>query len=473
MLRPQSRRLRVTLLTMTACLGVLSLGPSVFAQGRKGPVRQGTSADSSKHKRPLLGRKKKARAQQRQTDNSRRAAEPDASQSVAEADRPSVGVPIKENLTSEGGGDTLMVDTSTDGLGPEFERAPGNRSIWEPLDRNGPLGLEDLIRIALHYDPEVMRRYEDIAIEEAAKAAEKDWDDPEIRFAFGRDYDVETGRPYTVTEERIRDSKGRDITNEFARDSIRGNSSSNRNTRNTREFTRERTTTKVTPGIDGDRREEITRTESVESRSDLNRGTQIDSSGFSAPSGSSSSERTKSSTTERTQTFESNAFDPTHPDYGFRIRVRWDLPDFLRMRQRLRQADAEIGIAKVEYEDERRRVETKVTDLYEKVEYLYALDAVDRALQVRAQNYLDALIKRNEENQRLSADLAAGGTSAKDINDYIDRVGADDIESARGEVLNLRSSASDAMVEPSVRQSSSWPKSLTSAIRIRSFLPTP
>ncbi|MCB1096725.1 MAG: TolC family protein [Verrucomicrobiae bacterium] len=343
--------------------------------------------------------------------------------------------------------DTESITVTEGSLNKELTQAESSSELqWSPDDRGfeqsapntGMLGLKDLIELALRNSDEVLRREQEIGIAEGKRDAERDWEDPQLRISAGRDYDRELQRPYTTTERQFIDSQGRDVTDIVGRDGIKGNTSRERRIREDRGIEERKITKEVTPGIDGDRTRETIETRRKESRNESSTGSSTNSAGQSAPNRETSSESSSSTTREVRDSFESNAFDPTYPDYSYRIRVRFPIPNFLEMKQRLRQAKAEIGIAQVEHEAARRSLIGDVRNAYERIEYLFALDSFDQQLLAHAEDFLETLTTRAETNNAEIEKLSAL-PNLPNIDKFIDRVRPDEIADVRRDISKLRS----------------------------------
>ncbi|MDA0813310.1 MAG: TolC family protein, partial [Verrucomicrobia bacterium] len=354
-----------------------------------------------------------------------------------------------ENLTGASEGeDAPEIELAQPELGSDLRWSPENRSFDQSAPMSGMLGLKDLIELGLRNSEEVLRREREISIAEGNRDTIRDWEDPELRFSIGRDNDIELQRPYTTTERQLIDSEGRDVTDIFGRDLIKGNTTRERRIREEEGITERKITKEVTPGIDGTRTKEITETRSSDTRDESRSGSSTNAAGQSAPNRETSSEKSRSTSRETQHSFESNANDPTYPDSSFRIKVRFPIPNFLEMKQRLKQAKAEIGIAQVEHDAARRSLVRDIRNAYEKIEYLLALDSFDRQLLVHAEDFHQALIAQDEWYKAFEAELAAaqanspGLASSKDSidpDDFVDRVRPDELAAVRSEILTLQS----------------------------------
>ncbi|MGK0188203.1 MAG: outer membrane protein TolC [Verrucomicrobiales bacterium] len=412
------RKLFIRSTSLATCLLIMGVGEAAFAQGRKGSVhmRKGDGKRTVGILTNLFGKEKAQNTEQ-------------------ELDQRSA----KGTLKIEGDDDVTIdsessIDLDVDASNTQW--APEGRSFEQSAPSSGMLGLKDLIELALRNSAEVLNRELEIGIAEKRREAERDWEDPELRFAMSRDNDIELRRPYKTTETRYIDSNGRDVTSSVERDNIKGNTTRESSNRSEREFTTEKITQKITPGSNGDLVEETVESRSNQSRNDSIFSTSTDRSGQSSRENRSSSENTRSTRRETTRSFESNPFDPTHPDSGFRIRVRFPIPNFLERKQRLRQAAAEIGIAEAELTAARRSLIREVRDGYERIEYLVALDAFERQLLAHAEELLVAYAEQERQNSELSAQLQGTGT---DVSKLVDRVRPDEIASVRGEIFELKS----------------------------------
>lgn len=404
----------------TICLLLLLVaGDTALAQGRKGPLQRGRDGDGKRTVgilTKIFGKKKKTKDGKVEAADSSQRSEPRAN-----------GIKIEDTqqISADPSGD-IQVDV------PEAatQWAPDGRSFEDSAPPTGNLGLKDLIELALKNSDEVLNRENKIGIAEKRREAEKDWEDPELRFSVSRDNDVELRRPYKTTETRYIDSEGRDVTDSFERNQ-KGTTSRERQIRNEKNVTRERITKRVFPGIDGDRVEETVESRSLQSRKDSVSGSTTDAAGFSSSESSSGTESTRSTERETTRSFESNPWDPTHPDSGFRIRIRFPIPNFLERKQRIRQAAAEIGIAEVELDAARRQLIREVRDGYERIEYLIALDAFDRQLLAHAEDFHSTLVEQERKNKELIGQDAS-------FEKFVDRVRPDEIAAVRGEIFELK-----------------------------------
>jgi outer membrane protein TolC len=427
-------RLTLSLASFVTCLGMLSMPIGAYAQG-KGP-KLGGPVDKKEEKSsggilkrlprlPWLSKKDKSSAEQ---------PEPTKIEDV-------------ENLTSTGEG-APEIELAQPELDSDLQWSPEDRSFDQSAPMSGMLGMKDLIELGLRNSEEVLRREREISIAEGNRDTVRDWKDPELRFSIGRDNDIELQRPYTTTERQLIDSQGRDVTDIFGRDLIKGNTTRERRIREEQGITERKITKEVTPGIDGTHTKETTETRSSDTRDESRSGSSTNSVGQSAPNRESSSEKTRSTSRETQRSFESNRADPTYPDSSFRIRVRFPIPNFLEMKQRLKQAKAEVGIAEIEHEAARRSLVRDIRNAYEKIEYLLALDSFDRQVLVHAEDFHQALVAQDEKYKGFEAEVAAaeanapGLTNSKDSidpDDFVDRVRPDELSTVRSEILTLQS----------------------------------
>ncbi len=207
----------------------------------------------------------------------------------------------------------------------------------------GPLGLKELIAIALKNDQKLVELRGNITIEEAKRIAEKDWRDPELRIGRNWDNDVELQQPYD--ERRV----------EQASDSIK------RTTKDPDETVVERgsstltetTNRRVTPGANSDViRESVSRREVTK---------------LKGPDGLET----------RTDVIQRDAYqerfhgqDPLARDDDYSFRLRFYPPHPWERKARLKRADARIGLAKAELHAAEREVISWVRRQYEKLQYL-------------------------------------------------------------------------------------------------------
>ena len=370
---------------------VFGVGESVQAQSRKRPGNPGMRQKSEKRSGVGLLQKWFEKKDTPSTDTSPPAPKKQASRTVK----------IEELDVTDGS--QFELDA--------YQPSDDGALQWSPSDSSskqggpaGKLGLVDLIEVALRNSYGVLRRAEAIGVAEKRREAERDWEDPQLRLSFSRDNDVELRRPYTTTETRYTDSRGRDITSRVERDNIKGNTTRERRIRAEQGIQRERIVDRVTPGVDGVKIDRTVHSSGSETRRETRTDSTTDRAGFpSSASRESNNESTRSTSSERTRIFESNPFDPTHPDSGFRIRVRFPIPNWLERKQRLFQAAQEIRLAKIEHSDERRKLIRDVKAGYEQIEYLYALDAFDRQMLSFAETFLAEL----NEQQRAYDEVVA------------------------------------------------------------------
>jgi outer membrane protein TolC len=221
-------------------------------------------------------------------------------------------------------------------------------------DFSGPLGLKELIAIALKNNPDLVELRGEITIGEARKIAEKDWRDPELRFARSWENDKELDKPY---EERIVERSTDRIG-----DSNRDQSGSKKESA-TRTVSEE-TVRKITPGADSDTIQETT------TRRETTKGVEkgVDSKGVGERLNFNRTE-TLQRTTDRE---EFHGQDPLARDDDYSFRLRIYPPNPKEKKARLRRAQAEIDTTRAKLRSEERKVIAWVRNKYEEIQYLKA-----------------------------------------------------------------------------------------------------
>ena len=221
-------------------------------------------------------------------------------------------------------------------------------------DFPGPLGLKELIAIALKNDPNLVELRGEITIGQAKKVAEKDWRDPELRIARSWENDVELDRPYEErTVERSTDRIG---------DNNRDQSGSSKES-GTRTVTEE-TVQKVTPGANSDSiQETVTRTERTKG---VER--KINSKGEGEKLNFNRTETLQRSTDKDVY----HGQDPLARDDDYSFRLRIYPPNPKEKKARLKRAQAEINATRAELRTEEREVIAWVRDMYEECQFLKA-----------------------------------------------------------------------------------------------------
>lgn len=230
----------------------------------------------------------------------------------------------------------------------------GSKDASQPV---GEVGLRELIALALENDPELVALRLNVPVEEAKKRAAVQWRDPEIRFGYDTDDNLQLDQPYTRS--------GRETQTVTGDSSTAESGGRNGDVSQTGSSTETRTTTfqeKVIPGVDSDR---IIRTE-TENRTTTGATTNTDIRG------------TTNETSQETETFRTKS-DETRYDSRDRlardesavVKVRFWLPKPWEMKALVNQAAKEVDLANYEITAAERRVILRVREDYEKLQYLY------------------------------------------------------------------------------------------------------
>lgn len=226
---------------------------------------------------------------------------------------------------------------------------------------SGPIGLKELIAIALKNDPDLIELRGEITIGQANKRAQKDWRDPEIRFARSWQNDVEMEKPY---EERIVE-RSTDRIGDSSRDQKGSKKESG-----TRTVTEE-TVRKIRPGATSDKISETTT--KTEKSSGVERSVKTED---------GQGERLDFNRTETlqrtTEREEYHGQDPLARDDDYSFRLRFYPPNPKDQKARLKLAQSEIDFSRAELVTKEREVISWVREMYEELQYLKASITIAR-----------------------------------------------------------------------------------------------
>jgi outer membrane protein TolC len=390
---PCSRHNWMTLLVAAAALWAVAVDDA-YADGKNNRFRPHKERTAKKPGGGILnrlfdGKNKRggAGASSKQSPSSKE--NPAQTPSALPETRPEVP-PIERKSDVSADGEVTAIEVDTDPPAPDgLDWSPSGKKFYEGPPSEGMLGLKDVIETAAENSVRLEQLRGAIKDAKANERAEHDWENPQFRFALDHDYDREVRRPYTTTEKRFIDSKGRDVTDRFQRNN-------NGSTERSREFQKQEGIEQrliketATPGPNGTqidttefRKGSSSQTDSTDTRFDL-------PSDFSTAS-TTGSENSSNRDVIRESSFESNSFDPLAPDSGLRMRVRIPIPNFVQRPHRLEQAVLDISRVDNEFREERRKLVRDVTDAYERIEYLIALARFDALRLRQAEAYFDAL----------------------------------------------------------------------------------
>lgn len=222
----------------------------------------------------------------------------------------------------------------------------------------GPVGLRDLIVLALQNDPELVALRLNIPIEEARKRAAWQWRDPEIRIGHSKDDNIQLDQPY-YRSGSIRET----INGDLNRTETGGRNGTTNETGSSQEIRETYYREKVIPGAHSDR---IIRQESQ------NRFT--NSSSTSAAQGFDPTTQTRSDTETFHTTTDETRYDSRDRfarDETTSIKARFWIPNPWEMRQRVKRAAREVELASYQVTQAERQVILRVRGEYEKLQYLY------------------------------------------------------------------------------------------------------
>jgi outer membrane protein TolC len=254
-----------------------------------------------------------------------------------------------------------------------------------PGQPSGEVGLRELIELALENDPTLTALRLNIPVEEARKRAAVQWRDPEIRFAYDTDDNLQLDQPYersgTVTE-TIDGSGSVSETGGNNGDFSESSSSSESRTTSFRE--------KIIPGVDSDR---IIRTENERRTTNGDKTSTDDRGTLDETSKGTETFRSKSDTTRY------DSRDRLARDEGTVVKVRFWIPKPWEMKALVNQAAKQVDLANFEVTAAEREVILRVRDDYEKLQYLYK----------RLQSMATKIRVIEEHVAREKALLAAGG----------------------------------------------------------------
>ena len=266
------------------------------------------------------------------------------------------------------------------------------------VNAGGSVGLRELIELALQNDPELVALRLNLPVEEARKRAAWEWRDPEIRFGWGTDDNVQLEQPYTrsgVSRESIdgrSDSRDSSTSSDQRRSDDRSSSSNNERsssseTGSSAETRAVRYSEKVIPGANFDRiirRESERRSSNSRSDTRSNTNTTKTEPGLNptneirSETGNESraeSEKFHSSTQEKRY----DSRDPFAKDESTSVRARIWLPNPFEMKQRVKRAAKEIDLATFRVREAERNVILTVREDYEELQYLHKKLQASRA----------------------------------------------------------------------------------------------
>lgn len=230
---------------------------------------------------------------------------------------------------------------------------PQTVSAGVDSEGTGPVGLADLIALALKNDPGLIAARGEIPIAEARKRAETQWPDPQIRFRKTWGYN-EVPAPYTETRKESYQQRVQ---------RTRVNEDGERETTSATETVHRTTEQRITEGRDATRIEETVRESSSE-----NGETEPNAATFS-PGGSTSDDRSLYRSGNETRY---HNVDPFASEEDLSIQLRLYVPHPGIRKARLAKAQHRIELAQAQALAAEREVVLKVRELYEELQYLLA-----------------------------------------------------------------------------------------------------
>lgn len=305
-------------------------------------------------------------------DSAPAAGKPKASKSTAPADPPPAPAPKLSKFDAP------------------VEPAPGPAA--------GPVGLKDLIDLALFNDPVVNRIRGELEVAHAKRKAATDWEDPEMRFSWGTLLDVDVGSPYNERElnygsysESRTNVDGTSGYGEFQIDTERTR------TRESRYQTIER---RVTPGATRDKIEEtIYEARRTNSRGSRKRHEYSPSDGDVRRT-DAHYERDSRRIVGKEFTYVEHP-DSTSPEDQFGVMLRIPFPHPWEMAGKVAAAEAEIKQADWELKEAEAEVVLKVRELYDKLCFYQAEKGVSERLQKLKEK--SAEVSRLTQPEKLAA----------------------------------------------------------------------
>lgn len=254
-----------------------------------------------------------------------------------------------------------------------------------PVPATGPLNLEQLLQLAIFNNPEILRRRGEAEVARAARKAATDWEDPELRFSWSTQTDIEVGSPYTERSVSREHYSG----TEFDRQSTRGMGEYRIDTERTR-FSEDRYRTVERQVIPGATRDKIITTE-YETRRTNSRGNRTRVDGFNGGVPISRNDATGRQNGRRiagrSVTYRYHD-DDTTPEDSYELLLRFPFPNPWQMKANVAMAEAEIREADFTLKAIEDEVILDVRELYEEIAYYEFTQAAQTALNKEQQDFL-------------------------------------------------------------------------------------
>ncbi len=272
--------------------------------------------------------------------------------------------------------------------------SPMMAALTESVSESGPLGLRDLIILALQRHAKLAQLRGDIGVKAAEVEAADDWKDPEIRLGWTTEADRQVRSPYTerrttTGSERFNESsttsgtrtRGPELGDPFGAP-FTGPESGRESTR---EFTRYREVEerRIYPGQYRDK--EVRRVYQVERTNTRNSRREL---GFD----NRTDDRDSNTRTTRRLLSEQTTYidhpDDLYPDEAFGLRLRLYVPNPFEIRANVAKAKAELRLADQLARAEARDLIQDVREAYEAAQFMNSLLAYNREISDQSEKFL-------------------------------------------------------------------------------------